>query len=29
VAPEAEVFAAFVKQLPAERRRMWQSKTSR
>ena len=29
VAPEADVFASFIKQLPAERRRMWQSKAVR
>ena len=29
VAPEADVFASFIKQLPDGRRRMWQSKAVR
>ena len=29
VAPESEVFASFIKQLPLERRKMWQSKAVR
>jgi len=29
VAPEADVFASFIKQLPDARRRMWQSKAAR